>query len=150
VVALPVMGAGTPSTARATADVVTTGQTGKGVPERTPEQLEALAREVSGQLRCPVCQGLSIQDSPADLAVEMKNLVREQLAAGKTPAEIKAFFTTKYGEWVLLEPKAAGFNLTAYLLPIIAVLGGGVVVWRAVRRWTTAPSTPADTGQPPG
>jgi cytochrome c-type biogenesis protein CcmH len=83
-----------------------------------------------------VCQGLSIQDSPADLAVEMKGLVKEQLAAGKSPDDVRKYFTDKYGEWVLLEPKAAGFNLMLYVLPLAVVLVGGYVVSRAVRRWT--------------
>ncbi|MBC7896845.1 MAG: cytochrome c-type biogenesis protein CcmH [Cytophagaceae bacterium] len=96
--------------------------------------LDRTAREVSSGLRCPVCQGLSIQDSPADLAVEMKHLVREQLAAGKTPDEVRAYFIGKYGEWVLLAPEPSGFNLVVYLLPIGLVIGGAVIVFTFVRR----------------
>jgi cytochrome c-type biogenesis protein CcmH len=106
--------------------------------------LEARTSAVASQLRCPVCQGLSIQDSPAELAVQMRSLVREQIAAGKSPDEVKAFFVSKYGEWILLAPKPHGFNLLAYLVPILAVLGGGIAVALAVRRWTTgAGSVPA-------
>jgi cytochrome c-type biogenesis protein CcmH len=96
--------------------------------------LDRTAREVSSGLRCPVCQGLSIQDSPADLAVEMKHLVREQLAAGKTPDEVRQYFIDKYGEWVLLAPEASGFNLLVYLLPIGLIIGGALVVATFVRR----------------
>lgn len=101
--------------------------------------LERVAREVSSGLRCPVCQGLSIQDSPADLAVEMKALVREQLAAGKSPDQVRAYFIEKYGEWVLLAPRPTGFNLLVYLLPIALVLGGGWFVWGFVRRHNRSP-----------
>lgn len=101
--------------------------------------LEERTRQVAAVLRCPVCQGNSIQDSPSELAQEMKGVVRDQLAAGKSPEEVKQYFVDKYGEWILLEPEASGFNLVVYLLPLAAVLAGGVVIWRAVRKWTTPP-----------
>ena len=104
--------------------------------------LEAHTSAVASQLRCPVCQGLSIQDSPAELAQQMRLLVHDQLAAGKTPEEVKAYFVSKYGEWILLAPKASGFNLVAYGLPVLVVLGGGLGIVLAVRRWTAA----ADAG----
>jgi cytochrome c-type biogenesis protein CcmH len=107
--------------------------------------LEARVRQVASELRCPVCQGESIQDSPAALAQEMKAIVREQLAAGRTPDEVKAYFVEKYGEWILLRPKARGWNVMVYLLPLLALLGGAVVIARATRRWsTTGTPTPAE------
>ena len=98
--------------------------------------LEARTSSVASQLRCPVCQGLSIQDSPSDLARSMRSLVREQLAQGKSPDEVKAYFVSKYGEWILLAPSAHGFNLLAYAAPLLLVLGGAAVIFVAVRRWT--------------
>jgi cytochrome c-type biogenesis protein CcmH len=98
--------------------------------------LEARTSAVAAQLRCPVCQGLSIQDSPSELSQQMRDLVREQLRQGKTPEEVKAYFVSKYGEWILLEPKPSGFNLLVYALPIALVLGGGAVIVVVVRRWT--------------
>lgn len=68
--------------------------------------LEARTNAVAAQLRCPVCQGVSIQDSPAELAQQMRDLVREQLRTGKSPDEVKAYFVSKYGEWILLQPRA--------------------------------------------
>jgi cytochrome c-type biogenesis protein CcmH len=103
---------------------------------QTNPALEARVRQVAAQLRCVVCQGLSIEDSPSELAVEMKAVVREQLAAGKSPDEVKRYFVEKYGEWILLQPKAEGFNLVVYLLPVLFVLGGIAFVVFAVRRWT--------------
>ena len=109
--------------------------------------LEARTSSVAAELRCPVCQGLSIQDSPSELAQSMRSLVRDQLAEGKTPAEVKAYFVSKYGEWILLAPRPRGVNLIAYAVPVIVVLGGGALIALAVRRWTSAPddlTNPAD------
>jgi cytochrome c-type biogenesis protein CcmH len=103
---------------------------------QTNPALEARVRELSAQLRCVVCQGLSIEDSPSELAMEMKSVVREQLAAGKSPDEVKRYFVDKYGEWILLQPKAEGFNLVVYLVPVAFVIGGIAFLVLAVRRWT--------------
>ena len=100
--------------------------------------LEARTSAVASQLRCPVCQGLSLQDSPSELSQSMRAVVRDQLAQGKTPDEVKAYFVSRYGEWILLAPKPSGFNLIAYAVPIIVVLAGGAMVFIAVRRWTSA------------
>ena len=103
----------------------------------TDTALEARVKAVSSQLRCPVCQGLSLQDSPAELSQEMKSLVREQLKAGKTPDEVRAYFIDRYGEWILLEPQAHGFNWLVYALPVLLLVGGGAGLTVAVRRWTS-------------
>lgn len=100
--------------------------------------LDARTSAVAGELRCPVCQGVSIQESPSELAGQMRAVVRDQLRTGRTPDQVKAYFVSKYGEWILLEPKPRGFNLIVYALPAAVILGGlGVVVF-AVRRWTRA------------
>jgi cytochrome c-type biogenesis protein CcmH len=97
--------------------------------------LERAVREVSSELRCPVCQGESIQDSPAELSQQMRAVVREQLQAGRTPDEVKEYFVEKYGEWILLRPTARGWNMVVYVMPLIALLGGALVVMQASRRW---------------
>lgn len=109
---------------------------GLAMQSETDAAVEAMTREVASQLRCPVCQGLSIEDSPTELAQEMRDVIRDQLAAGKTPEEVRAYFVSKYGEWVLLEPKPEGFNLAVYFLPVVALFAGGGVIVAAVRRWT--------------
>lgn len=101
-------------------------------------ELDRMTKEVAAQLRCVVCQGLSIQDSPSSLAQEMRALVREQLELGKSPDEVKDYFVEKYGEWVLLRPKARGFNLLVYVMPVLILLGGGAFVFSKVRKWTNA------------
>src|SRR5438876_5112664 len=83
----------------------------------------------------------------------MKGRVRERLAAGETPAQVRRDFVSRYGEWVLLKPGASGIDLSVWALPLLALLGGGVVVWRAVRRWVrqggaiTAPAISPATPQ---
>ncbi len=115
----------------------------RSAPVSNDPVLEERTRQVAAELRCPVCQGNSIQDSPSELAQEMKGVVRDQLASGKSPEEVKAYFVQKYGEWILLEPKASGFNLVVYLLPLVMVLAGGFVIWRAVRKWTAPEGAPS-------
>jgi cytochrome c-type biogenesis protein CcmH len=99
--------------------------------------LDARTAAVAATLRCPVCQGESIQDSPAELAQDMRAVVREQLRAGRTPDEVKAYFVSKYGEWILLEPTMTGLNVLLYVFPVVLVVGGLAVVVVLVRRWTS-------------
>ena len=97
--------------------------------------LDRRVRTVSQRLRCPVCQGESIQESPAELAAQMKGVVREQLAAGKSEQEVLNFFLAKYGDWILLEPRAEGINLLVYWIPVIFMLIGGAVLFMTVKKW---------------
>jgi len=101
--------------------------------------IESDTRALASQLRCPVCQGLSIEDSPSELSQQMRALVRDQLRAGKSPDEVKRYFVSKYGEWILLSPPAHGVNTLIYALPLAALTFGGILVALAVRRWTHAP-----------
>lgn len=122
-------------------------QAGGPAPAPYDSALEARTRETAALLRCPVCQGLSIQDSPSELAVQMKDVVRQQLREGKSPDEVKAYFVSKYGEWILLEPKATGANLVVYLLPIVLLLGGAVFVWMMVRKWSASANSVAEVAE---
>jgi cytochrome c-type biogenesis protein CcmH len=98
-------------------------------------ELEAQVDQLAAKLRCPTCRALSVQDSPSGMAQEMRVLIREQLKAGKTPAEVEAYFVERYGEWILLKPKASGFNWTVWLLPVVMLAGGLVFVYMTARRW---------------
>ncbi len=110
--------------------------------------LEAKVREISARLRCPVCLNLSIADSPSELGRDMRDVVREHLKRGESEAQIQAFFEARYGEWVDMKPKAHGFNLLVWLLPVAVVLGGGGLIVLVVRRWirnTAGAATAAET-----
>jgi cytochrome c-type biogenesis protein CcmH len=92
--------------------------------------------EVAAQLRCVVCQNLSVADSPSEMANQMRAIVRERLATGETPAQVIEYFVGKYGEWILLSPRPRGFTLLVWVVPAVAVaLGLGLVAIR-LRRWT--------------
>ena len=103
--------------------------------------LDARTSAVASGLRCPVCQGLSIQESPSELSQQMRDIVKDQLRAGRSPEEVKEYFVSRYGEWILLEPKARGFNVVVYALPVLLVLGGIAVITVVVRRWTAGAVT---------
>ena len=90
--------------------------------------LEARSEEVAALLRCPVCQGLSVADSPSSMAQSMKRQVREMLAAGYDRAQILAYFEGSYGEFVRLEPQLRGVNWLVWLAPIAGLLAGAAVV----------------------
>ena len=101
--------------------------------------LEAQVRDIALQLRCPVCQGLSVGDSPSELAQEMRHLVREQLQQGKTPPEVLDYFVQRYGEWILLAPPKRGFNLIIWITPFALLPVGGMAVYLGARRWVRRP-----------
>jgi cytochrome c-type biogenesis protein CcmH len=96
--------------------------------------LDARTEDVAGLLRCPVCQGLSVADSPATMARDMKAKVREELAAGYDKDQILADFERSYGEFVRLQPTLHGVNWLVWLGPLAALLLGAVLVVRALRR----------------
>lgn len=103
---------------------------------------EARVQALGKQLRCPMCQGLSIADSSSSAARAQMDKVRELVAAGKSDQEIRDYFTSRYGEWALLEPPATGMNLLVWLLPLALLVGGGLAIARTMRR-------PGSTAQPP-
>jgi cytochrome c-type biogenesis protein CcmH len=117
--------------------------------ERSSPAIEDATRRLATELRCPVCQGLSIEDSPDALAMQMKDVIRQQLIDGSTPEEVRAFFVSRYGEWILLKPEPRGFNLAVYLLPLLVALAGAGLLALRVRQWTHSaePEARAD-GEP--
>jgi cytochrome c-type biogenesis protein CcmH len=102
----------------------------------TSPDLEDRTREIASELRCVVCQNLSVADSPSEMAQQMRAIVREQLQAGKSPEEIKEFFVSKYGDWVLLKPKTTGFSALLWILPYVVLVAGVIAALWFIRRWT--------------
>ncbi len=97
--------------------------------------LEARARAISAGLRCLVCQNESIDDSDADLAHEIRVLVRERLKAGDTDQQVVQYLVDRYGEFVLLKPVFAWHTLVLWIAaPTILVVGGIVLVMAARKR----------------
>lgn len=86
---------------------------------------EARAEHLFSQLRCVVCQNESIDDSGADIARDLRQIVRQQVAQGRTDAQIKTFLVARYGEFILLKPSFSIGNSLLWLAPLLIVLGGG-------------------------
>jgi cytochrome c-type biogenesis protein CcmH len=96
---------------------------------------EDLVHEIADNLRCPTCQGLSVNDSEAGFSVQMRNKVREMLMAGQGREEIEDYFVARYGEWILRTPPAQGFNLLIWILPALGLAGGFWFVWSKSSQW---------------
>src|ERR1700716_3213736 len=96
--------------------------------------METRARDLSRELRCMVCQNQSIDDSEAPLARDLRLLVRERIAAGDSDAKVMDFLVARYGEFVLLKPRFKIHTLVLWLLPPLALLGGGLALWAHDRR----------------
>jgi len=100
-----------------------------------PESRATQVQQIAAGLHCPICKDLSVADSPAPLAQQMRQQIDEQLAAGRSPDEIRAGFVAAYGDSVLMSPPRHGIGRAAYYLPLLVVLTGALVVLLLLRRW---------------
>jgi cytochrome c-type biogenesis protein CcmH len=113
--------------------------------------LEARVQVLGKELRCAVCQGLSVADSPSSMARAQLDKIRELVTEGRTDQEVRDYFVARYGEWVLLQPNTEGFNLFVWLGPVALLLGGAFVIYRQVRAPAApAPAAPAPAAPPSG
>nr|WP_269713881.1 cytochrome c-type biogenesis protein [Caulobacter sp. NIBR2454] len=95
---------------------------------------EARARELFQEVRCLVCQNESIDDSEAELAGDLRRVVRDEIVAGRSDAEIRRFLVERYGEFVLLKPAFSAGNAALWLAPFGIVLVGGALLFGLLRR----------------
>lgn len=109
-------------------------------PETLPDPAaEARARALFREVRCVVCQNESIDGSQADIAADLRVVVREQVAEGRSDDEIRAYLVARYGEFVLFRPAFSLANAALWLTPFaVAALGGGVLLARRGRRCAPA------------
>jgi len=112
-------------------------------PSTPPPDFPARVFEIARELRCPVCQGESTAESNASVAVEMRRIIYEQLAQGKTEAEIRQFFVQRYGDWILYEPPVRGVTLWVWLSPLFGLGLLGFGLWRYHARVKARALTPA-------
>ena len=98
------------------------------------QAMETRARALQRQLRCLVCQGESIDESQAPLAAELRQLVREQMAEGRTDSQIKQFLVARYGDFILMEPPLQPDTYFLWLAPFVVLLGAGGVAYWVIRR----------------
>ena len=96
--------------------------------------LEHRARDLSATIRCMKCQNQSIDDSDADLARDLRILLRERLSAGDSDQEVLDFLVARYGEFVLLKPRFSVANLVLWAAPLLGLLGGFLLALRYFRR----------------
>ena len=101
---------------------------------------EAQARTFMREIRCVVCQSQSIDESDAEIAAQLRNAIREQMAAGKSPDEIRDYLVARYGDFVLLDPPFKPATLILWIGPFaLAAIGLGFVLHQRLRKSATAP-----------
>ena len=101
---------------------------------------EARARSLFRDVKCLVCQSESIDESEAPLARDIRQLIRGQVAAGRSDTQIRAFLVSRYGEFVLLTPRVSWGNALLWLGPLlVVVVGAGVLIFRSRREQTRPP-----------
>jgi cytochrome c-type biogenesis protein CcmH len=104
----------------------------------SPPTVDERARRIERELRCPVCQGLSVADSTSATSAAIAADVRRRVAAGQTDQEVRDAYVARYGRWILLTPNG-GVGLGAVLVPVTGVVVVGAALALAVRRWSRHP-----------
>jgi cytochrome c-type biogenesis protein CcmH/NrfF len=106
--------------------------------------LEARVQALSAELRCLVCQNQSLADSSADLALQLKGQVREQLRAGRSEADVVDYMTQRYGDFVLYRPPMKTSTMLLWLGPALLLLSGMTLLLRSLRKPTPLPTPESD------
>jgi cytochrome c-type biogenesis protein CcmH len=99
------------------------------------QTLDQRVHDVASQLKCLVCQGESVADSPATLSLQMRGVIRQQLQSGKSEQEVIQYFVSRYGDRILLSPPWQGLTLLAWLVPIALMVGGILLLFVVLRSW---------------
>src|SRR5512140_1550576 len=105
---------------------------------QAPTPSDDEVNRIAHQLYCPVCENTPLDVCPTEACRQWRDLIRQQLAQGKTEAQIKQYFVEQYGARVLAEPPRSGLNWLAYVLPPLVILAGAYLLLRAMRTWTKA------------
>jgi cytochrome c-type biogenesis protein CcmH len=96
--------------------------------------LETRARNLQRQLRCLVCQGESIDESRSDFAADMRRLVREQIAAGKSDRQVQDYLVARYGDFILMKPPVEPDTWLLWLAPFAVLAAGGTIAWVTIKK----------------
>lgn len=113
------------------------------------EKLELQMREIAKTLRCTVCQNESIWESQAELAFQMRDVIRDRLRKGENPEQIRAYFLSRYGDYILLAPQKKGFNWILWAGPFVMLAVGGTALFIFLSRWVTRTSRQPQENPPP-
>ena len=111
--------------------------------------LDIQVREIAKTLRCTVCQTENIWESGAPLAQQMRGVVRERMKHGHSPEDIKEYFLSRYGDYIMMQPPKHGVNWLLWVGPFILLLGGGLLLYKEVIGWVRRTPTPSTTPPPP-
>lgn len=101
----------------------------------THKTLDQRVYDVASQLKCPVCQGESVANSPSTLSQEMRVIIRQQLQSGRSEQQVIQYFVNSYGQQIVWSPPWQGFSLLAWLVPIGLLMGGVVLLFLLFRDW---------------
>lgn len=110
-------------------------------------EIDVKTREVAKTLRCTVCQTESIWESGSPFAAEVRKAIRERVAQGQSGDEIRAYFLSRYGDYILMQPPTRGVNWLIWTGPFALLLVGGALLYRTLRRWVAA-TPPVDEAPP--
>ena len=110
-------------------------------------ELERQVFDIARELRCPVCVAEAVSDSNADVSIEMREIIQQQLEEGRNRQEILAYFQERYGDWILLEPPRRGIHLIVWLLPVIFGLVSAATLIYFFRRWTQRSKLPVEASE---
>ena len=101
------------------------------------ESLDQRVHDVASQLKCLVCQGESVADSPSTISQQMRGVIRQQLQQGQSEQQIIQYFVSRYGSNILWSPPKQGFTMLAWIIPIAILLGGAILLVLVLRGWLT-------------
>jgi cytochrome c-type biogenesis protein CcmH len=111
------------------------------------ETVDQRVHEIGSQLKCPVCQGESVADSPATISQQMRGVIRQQVEQGKSDQQIIQYFEQRYGSQIIWDPQWQGFTILIWLVPIGLVLFGALIMFYVLRSWLAASSSDKDAGE---
>ena len=112
-------------------------------PAGHPDSPAARAYRIAAELRCPVCQGLSVADSPSETSRDMRADIRRRIDAGETDSAIRQVYVDRYGQWILLRPRGTGFAAGLWVVPVTAITLAAVGLGLRLRRWRRQPALAA-------
>lgn len=113
------------------------------------QQIELQVRDIAKTLRCAVCQNESVWESRAPLAQQMRDIIRERLVRGESAKEIRAYFLSRYGDYILLSPRKSGLNWLLWAGPFVLLSVGGLFLTWTLSRWVAqAAATKQDAPLP--
>lgn len=113
------------------------------------EQIDLQMRDIAKTLRCTICQNESIWESQAELAHQMRDIIKERLIKGESPDQIRAYFLSRYGDYILLAPQKSGLNWLLWAGPFALLAGGGLFLYRTLARWVVQAAEEKQEAPPP-